>query len=102
MKVSPPIPRHILLHHSVVIFGIDVLSTISRIIKLGKSMELLNTKVPTLVVALLVIVDTYTSMGFSIIAIVADYSFETTRENDDFMDTCIRLNKYLRMSIRPS
>ena len=47
---------HILTHHFVVTFGMDVvklngiplLSTISRILKLGTCTELLNTKLPTI------------------------------------------------------
>ena len=64
-----PIPPHILLHHSVVILGMDAvkingipfLSTISRVIKLGTCTELSNKKLPTIVAELLIVIDTYTS-----------------------------------------
>ena len=59
--------------------GISFLSTISRIIKLGSCTKLLNVKIETIVMALLVIIDNYPSRGFAITAIAADYAFEAMR-----------------------
>ena len=81
------IPPHILQHHPVVVISIDVvringipfLSTISIIIKLGTCTELLDTKTETIVPALLVVIDTYISRGFGILAIAVDYDFEAMR-----------------------
>ena len=95
-----PIPPHILINHRSIILGMDVvkvngipfLATISRVIKLGSVTELLNTKKPFIVSALLVIVNIYTARGFKILAIAVDYAFDATRQNEDFMLTKITLN----------
>ena len=99
-ETIPSIPPYILSHHSTVIIYIDVvqvngipfLSTVSKAVKLGTCTELSNTKVPMIVAALLVVVDTYKSRGFTILAIAADYAFEAIRINEGFMATGINLN----------
>ena len=60
--------------------------------KLGTATELTNTKVSTLVAALLVMVDTYKCRGFTIPAIAVDYAFEAIRKNEDYMRTSIVIN----------
>ena len=62
------IPPHIIINHAVVNIGIDVvyvngipfLATIPIVIKLGTVTEIPCTKVSSIVLALVVIVDTYT------------------------------------------
>ena len=62
---TTPIPPHIINNNPSIILGMDVvkvngipfLVTISRVIKLGSATELVNTKIPTIVSALLVIMD---------------------------------------------
>ena len=95
-----PIPPQILINHPVVILGMDIvkvngipfLTTISRVIKLGTATELPDTKAPTIVKALLVIVNMYLARGFRILAIAADYAFEAIRHDEDFAKTNITLN----------
>ena len=95
-----PLPQQILINHPTVILGMDVVkvndvpfsATISRTIKLGSATELQDTKIKTIVTALLVIIRIYTQRGFKVIAIAADYAFEAMRQNEDFMDTQIELN----------
>ena len=78
-----PLPCQISINHSTVILGMDVvkvngipfLTTISRIIKLGSATELPNTKIATIVKALLVVTKICIRRGFKIIAIAADYAF---------------------------
>ena len=99
-EIISPIPPHVLENHPVVILGMAVvkingisfLATISRVIKLGLATELPNTKVLSIVSAQLVIVNTYTTRGFKILAIVADYAFEAIRQDEAFMKTSITIN----------
>ena len=72
--------------------GIPFLVTISRVIKLGLATKLINTKIPTIVPALLVIMDQYKARGFNILAIAADYAFEPMRQNEAFTNTGAILN----------
>ena len=62
--------------------GIPFLGTISRIIKLGSATELPNTKIDTIVSALVVVIDQYKSRGFVVAAVASDYAFEPMRHND--------------------
>ena len=71
---------------------IPFLSNVSRVLNLGTYTELLDTKVPSIIAALIVVVDTYTSRGLNIMAVAADYAFEAIREAADFMRTGVRLN----------
>jgi len=65
--------------------GVPFLATVSRVIKLGSAIELVDTKIGSIVSALLVIVDTYTTRGLTITALAADYTFEAIRQDHDFM-----------------
>ena len=99
-QIISTLPPHILQQHPLLILSMDVvkingmpfLSTISRIIKLGSCTRLLNTMIETIVPALLVITDTYTSRGFSIMEVAVDYAFEAMRTNQGFMKMSITLN----------
>ena len=96
----PPIPSHILKHHSVVILGMDVvkingtpfLRTTSRVVKQGMCTELPDTKTTSIVAALKIVINTYKSRGFSILAITNNYAFEAMKEDEQFMKTVERLN----------
>ena len=75
------------------VYGIPFLGTILRIIKIVKATKLLNTQVPVIVTALLVIMHTYRARGFRILTIIVDYVFEAIKESADFMEVGIVLNK---------
>ena len=70
---------------------IPFLATTSKVMKLGSATELINTK-KIIVSALLVLVDIYTTRGFKILVIVADYEFEAMQQDEDFIRTEITLN----------
>lgn len=53
-----------------------VLTTRSRVVKLGTPTELLNTKTTPIMSAVLVIVDIHITRGFQILSVAADYIFE--------------------------
>ena len=85
-----PISHHILNNNPSIVLGMDVvkvngvlfLVTTSRIIKLGSTTELKGTKIATIVSALLVIMDQYNTRDFNILAIAADHTFESMRQNE--------------------
>ena len=95
-----PIPPHIINNNPSIVLGINAvkvngipfLVTISRVIKLGSATELVDTKIPTIVSALLVIMDQYKVRGFNVLAIAADYAFEPIRQNEALIDTGAILN----------
>ena len=56
--------------------GIPFLVTISRVVKLGLAAELINTKMLTIVSALLIIMGQYKAREFNTSEIAADYAYK--------------------------
>ena len=95
-----PLPPSILKNHNPVVLGMDVmkingvpfLTVISRIIRFGNVTELKDTKTPTIVAALVVIINMYRARGFTVLSIAADNAFRPLAEHPDYMDLRVKLN----------
>lgn len=99
-EVITPLPPNIINYHSEVVIGMDImfvngipfLTTVSRIIKFGTCTEMSGANMDNVVTALRVIKATYSSRGFTIVAIAADNGFNALLQNEAFIQLEIPLN----------
>ena len=98
-----------LSRHKNTILGIDVvkvnkvrfLISYSREFKFATSTELENAKIPTIVQILDIIKVIYFARGFAVMAIAADNTFESMRNDVNFIKLAIILNIYSEDEYEP-
>ena len=95
-----PLPPQILALHKSVTLGVDIMKVIglpflvsySRMIKFGTTTELVNTKAPTIISAIILILRVYGSRCFKVNFMATDNGFTPLQRNEAFLSLGVLFN----------
>ena len=99
-EIITPLPPQVLELNGSVILGIDVIKvngvpflvTYARVITFETSIELVNTKVPSIVKALILVLKTYGRRDFKVEFITADNGFASLPKDEKYLALGVILN----------